>query len=232
VFNGFDADERASKGQTLVIRSPFRPKEPTPIDHYVPPESPPTERQVTRRYLAREIAERVVVQFDPARVESVCQLATAQQAAQQTVNDARARLVALSATPLADTDLDTLVHQEGQRAVLERQIPILEARANAANDALGTAVSEARSDLESLAFKTVLHEVSNQLHSIDDQIEKLSAQRDDLEQAARDARSLLNTWGSTGYHPPVVAIGPSIPAAAPAPVAAPVAPVKKRLFGR
>jgi hypothetical protein len=141
MVDSFELDEKRSAGTVLVLpNAPWGSKEPTPVDHYVAPESPPTPRQLLRRFNAREIAEQIIGQLDPARVETIRQLATVQQEARHALDSARTRLATLSSAPPDDADLDSLTQLEGQRAALTRYIPVLEVRSKAANDALGDAI--------------------------------------------------------------------------------------------
>jgi hypothetical protein len=224
MVDSFELDEKRSAGKVLEIRSPFLPKQPVVYDD-TPGPDPMLEWKQASIHQARDLAEQVVSQLDPARVETVCQLETARREANQALNDARARLATLSAGMPADADLDQLTQFEGQRAALVRHIPTLEARAKAANDALGVAIQETRSDLETLAYNTTFKVAQRELHAIETQIEGLQQRAANLERALHNARALVLTWGSEAYHPPVQAA----PAAAPAPEP-PATPKRKRLF--
>lgn len=224
-MNGFDLDEQRSRGRVLEIKSPFRPKEPTPVDHYVAPEDPAIIAwKAASLARAKYIADAVVAQLPPERAAAVAQLATAQRAANAALNDARARLAELNAAAPADVaDIEVMAQQEGLRVALARHMPALEARSHAANQALGDAITETRSDLEVLGYRTAFKAVQREMGAIDDQIEALTQQRADLERALHDARGMVNTWGSTGYYPPIQA----------APAPEPEAPaVPRRWFER
>lgn len=208
----FDLDELRSRGKVLVIKSPFLPKAPTDPNHWVAPENPDVlawkQATIAR---ARELADQVVAQLNPARRAELERLRAVQVAANDALNTARNELQALSAPPPADANIDVLTAREIARAGRVMGILTLEARANAANQALGDAITEVRSHLESLGFQTTFRQAQRDLNAIDEQIETLQQQRGALEQAMRDARSMVLTYGSEGYHgfrpvapPPVV----------------------------
>ncbi len=222
-MDAFDLDERASRGKTLVLPNPpWGVKPPTPVDHYVAPEAPPTDQQVSDRVLARQIADDMLVTMPPELRAAAAQAYAASQQAGRALNRAQAEYVALEAPAPAGMSVDELGKRRIRKGAMLEYIEDLK-RANAAADhACSVALDAARWDAEYESGRAIYLAEQRQIREMREKAQRLLDQADRHQIALSGAMGLIHSWLPTAQAAPVQ----------PAPPAQPAAPPKRRkLFG-
>ncbi len=200
-------DENEGHGKTLTLPAPpfwgvtFRQPAPPPDPPPAPDPALPAKLAGIAR--ARALADQVVAQLDAVTLRAAQDAAAARHVAHQALQDAQQELAGLPVDVSADVPTEAAEDLVLRRLTLERRLPALEVRARAAADRLWLRIQETRARLDSLGAYPggAIRVARATLRDLDEEIARLQQQRADIEIAVLDARGLLKTWGSDGYHP-------------------------------
>ena len=220
-----DADDLASRGKVLDIRSPFMPKIRGPEWTAPVPQAPLSAAQRAALTLGRQLADQVIAKLDAATVAHCRQLAVEHDAARTALTSARQELATLpdpAALPIDQAESAIL-----RKLTLERVLPGLQERARQASERFGVAVAEARARLNIIAQCDVFRAAGALMREKEAQIDALEREIADLQHALGAAAGALSSWGADSDAHPLRAPAP------PAPTVEPPPPAKRRgLFGR
>jgi hypothetical protein len=123
MIDSFELYELRSAGRTLVLpNAPWGVKAPTPVDHYVAPESPPTDQQVADRALARDIAAQALATMPPELQQAAYDTYQASQAAARALNEAQRELAQLQAPAPVGMSIDDLGARNVRRVAMATYI--------------------------------------------------------------------------------------------------------------
>jgi len=217
--DAFERDERASAGRTLVLPNPpVALKQPMPGDHYVAPESPPSETVLATRALARQIADLMLATMPADLQQAAHDAYVSSQAAGRALNQAHAEYAALDAPPPAGMSVEQLGQRRVRKLGIADHLADLQRQQQAADQACFLALDAARHAAEYATGRTIYTDQQRQIREMREQAAALLEQADRHQIALGDAMGLIHSWLPA-------ASGPVIPAPA-----APIGP-RKRLFG-
>jgi hypothetical protein len=221
MIDAFDLDERASAGKTLVLPNPpWGVKPPTPIDHYVAPESPPSDAQIATRQLARDIADCMLTTMpDELRATATATYQASQEAA-RALNAAQAEYAQLQATAPAGMSLDELGQRRLRKLSMGDHIEDIR-RQQAADQACTVALDAARWQTEYETGRAIYLAEQRQIREMREEAQRLLEQADQHQIALGNAMGHIHAWVPTP-----APIAPVVEPAQPT-----VLPKRKRLFG-
>jgi hypothetical protein len=216
----FEPDERRSASKTLILPSvPWGSKPPTDPNHYVAPESPPTDQQVTDRQLARDIADRAIAEIPEDLRQQAYDAYQASQQAGRALNRAHAELAQLSGPAPAGLSVDELGARHVRRGAMVTYIEDLRRQQEAANQACAAILDDLHFQTEHYTGRPILDDVRRTIREMREESARLAAAADHHQIALGNAISAINVY---------------VPTTAPAPVQAvvepPALPKRKRLF--